>query len=449
MNQNLNPEIIREYYANGKLDKNSAFKLLISIIEKSNDDTNRIKAIELMGEIEFSNSKEYEILEELMVSDSNKYVRGTAGKIIIHNFIEKGIKPIKWAIRNDPSLDFLFIIMEDLKVIDENVLHLILINKFKEIISNKINNANNRFIKYYIEEFKRLFKKKSISKFTCQKLCDMFLNFKVISQLIQKYAISDTHFKYYLKDGLVVRLMINGQNIRRIKEINGLEKLINLEILDISMNQIIEINGIESLINLKTLLLGNFTHNDGNEITEIKGLESLTHLEYLDLSFNRITKIKNLDNLTSLKFLSLRKNNIIEITGLKKLRNLERLNLGGNQIKEIKGLERLTNLKQLYLEGNQITEIKGLETLTNLEWLDLSFNRIKEIEGLENLLKLSVLNLNHNQITEVNKLENLINLRLLHLDKNRIVKIYNLENLKKLDHLSLAFNPITEIRDLN
>jgi len=447
VDSDLGLEKIQEYYRNGKLDRSSTFELLVYILENSNDDDIRIKSIEFFNQIEFNESKKYEILENLMVSDSSKYVRGTAAKIIIHNFLDKGIAPIAWAIRNDSSLDFLSTIIENLKKIDENALHLILLNKFKDIIKNKTNNANNRYIKYYIKELKRLFKEKSFAWFRCKKLCDIFFNFMVISHLIQKYAISDTHFKYYLKDGLVVRLKINGQNIKNIKEINGLEKLTSLEILDLSINQIKEIECIDNLINLKTLLLGNFSHNDGNEITEIKGLESLKKLEYLDLSFNGITKIKNLNNHTNLKFLSLRKNNIIEIKGLERLRKLEELHLGGNQIKEIKGLERLTKLKQLHLEGNQITEIKGLKTLTNLEWLDLDFNRIKEIKGFETLIKLTVLNLSRNQITEIKALENLKNIRLLYLDKNQIIEINGLDKLTKLDHLSLAFNPITEIKN--
>lgn len=446
----LNPEKkIQKYYKNGKLDKNSTFELLVSFIENSNDDNVRIKCIEFLGEIEFNNFKKYEILENIMVSDSNKYVRGGAAKIIIHNFLDKGIIPMKWAIRNDTSPEFLSIIIENLKKVDKNVLYLILLKEFKDIIRYKTNNANNIYIKYYIEEFKRLFKEKPIAKFKCQMLCEMFINFKVISHLIQKYALSYHHFNYYLKDGLVKRLKINGQNILSIKEINGLEKLTSLEILNLSLNQITEIDGIENFLHLKALLLGDLDNKAGNEITEIKGLDSLINLEYLDLSFNFITIIKNLENLTNLKFLSLGKNNIVEIKGLKRLIKLEQLNLERNQIKEIKGLERLTNLKRLYLGGNQISEIKGLETLTNLEWLYLDFNQIKEIKGLENLIKSTVLNLSHNQITEIKGLKNLANLCLIYLDKNQISEINGIENLTKLKYLSLEFNPITEVNNLN
>ncbi len=449
MDLDLNPEKIRILYKSGKLDKNYALELLISFIENSNDDSIRIKSIEILCELEINNSKKYEILENLMISDSNSTIRGTAAKFIIQNYLDKGKDPINWAIRNDSSLEFLSLIMEDMRKADENALRLILLKKFKDLIQYKTKDAKKSYIKYYVEEFKRIFENNPITGFTCKNLCEMFLNFKVISRLIQKFAISYNHFKYYVKDGLVKRLKISGHNIRSMYEINGLEKLTSLEILDLTTNQINEISGIDKLINLKSLLLGDSHHNDGNEITEIKGLDYLVNLEYLDLSFNSITEIKNLENLTNLKFLSLKKNNISTICGLERLKNLEQLYLGGNQIKEIKNLEILEKLEKLFLGGNNIEEIMGLETLTNLRELDLEFNKISEIKCLDNLTKLIILNLNRNQIKEIKDLENLTNLCLLYLDKNQIQEINGLDYLSNLDFLSIEFNPIKEIRDLN
>jgi len=125
-----------------------------------------------------------------------------------------------------------------------------------------------------------------------------------------------------------------------------------------------------------------------NDILKIKNLEKLTDIEILDISGHKITEIKGLEKLTNLKKLWLKNNQITEIKGLNTLENLEDLRLSENKILEIKGLERLTNLKELWLYGNQIAEIEGLDNLENLKKLILYNNPISEIKGLDNLKKL-------------------------------------------------------------
>ena len=96
-------------------------------------------------------------------------------------------------------------------------------------------------------------------------------------------------------------------------------------------------------------------HNIGiSDISEIEGLDKLTNLQALWFSGNQITEIMGLDKLTSLQILYLGGNQIIEIKGLDKLTGLQILYLGGNQITEIKGLGKLKSLQELELGGNQI-----------------------------------------------------------------------------------------------
>lgn len=125
------------------------------------------------------------------------------------------------------------------------------------------------------------------------------------------------------------------------------------------------------------------------DISEIEGLEKLINLEELDLRKNNISEIKGLNTLTNLTILNLRKNQISEIKGLEKLINLKKLNLSENNISEIKGLDHLKNLEYLNLNLNNISEIKGFENLTNLLHLDMFRNTFTEIKGLENLTKLA------------------------------------------------------------
>ena len=94
-------------------------------------------------------------------------------------------------------------------------------------------------------------------------------------------------------------LSLQNKGITNIKEIKGLEKLIDLECLDLSFNRIPEIKGLEPLVNLKELHLNN------NIINEIKGLETLRNLNFLYLDNNSIKEIKGLGNLINLQDLTI------------------------------------------------------------------------------------------------------------------------------------------------
>jgi internalin A len=255
--------------------------------------------------------------------------------------------------------------------------------------------------------------------------------------------------KYYVVNNI---LDLSGIIISDFSEIKGFETLTYLEEFRVnnyrhhrSRGEIKEIKGLEHLINLRILDLG------GNQIEEIKGLDKLINLEKLNLSYNRITEIKGLDTLVNLKELNCHTNHIREIKGLENLVKLQALNLYYNRISEIKGLENLINLKIIDLGYNNwirreeryllrknaqeivkfcqdkkqgkfpFVTIRGSKYYAFDNVLDLSRRRITdiaEIEGLEKLKNLIELNLSENQINEIKGLENLKNLQILNLNRN-------------------------------
>ena len=116
---------------------------------------------------------------------------------------------------------------------------------------------------------------------------------------------------------------------------------------------------------------------DDKKLTEVpKGLEKLTQLESLDLQYNQLTEVKGLENLAQLEWLWLGGNKLTDVKGLEKLTQLEVLYLGANKLTSVKGLENLTKLTNLWLDHNQLTnaDVKGLEKLTQLEELELNNN---------------------------------------------------------------------------
>lgn len=98
-------------------------------------------------------------------------------------------------------------------------------------------------------------------------------------------------FEISIKNNKVTYLRIKKWGLKEIPE--QINKLTNLERLDLYSNNIKKINNLSKLVNL----------------------------ERLDLAYNKIKKIKGLDNLTSLKELFLKKNPTKDIEEMQKLRN--------------------------------------------------------------------------------------------------------------------------------
>ncbi|KPI83036.1 protein phosphatase type 1 regulator-like protein [Leptomonas seymouri] len=149
--------------------------------------------------------------------------------------------------------------------------------------------------------------------------------------------------------------------------------------LDLSYNQIRKISGLESLgPTLKELYLVE------NKIKVIEGLDTLVNLELLELGGNRIREIgSGLSNLTSLQKLWLGKNKIKKIgDALHNLRALQLVSLQANRFLSIEADEFKDGcnpeLTEVYLSENGISKIENLP-LHAVRLLDLSFNPIESI----------------------------------------------------------------------
>ena len=371
----ISPKEIYENYKQKNLDKSEASDLLISVIENPIEKNihSRISSVKFLGLIGSKDQNIYFFLENLLISDFNELVRGNAASIIIKNFPEQAIKPIKWALKHEKSESCIILIIKALE---------------------KSGNP----------ELKSLLK--SIE----------YINFEG---------------KLFFPFGVYQIINLSSKNIDNILKIKGLKNLTNLRKLNLNFNRITEIEGLDKLNNLNSLQL------QWNKIREIKGIENLRNLEYLYLNNNEIHEIKGIKNLSNLKSLMIYDNHLTEIQNLDHLSKLEILNLRNNEIKEIKGLDGLKNLKRLDLSNNRIVEIKRLDNLTNLEFLDLSHNQVSEINGLDHLKKLKFLDLRNNKITAIKQLKILNQLQHLYLGFNRISITENTENLNNLEFFNV------------
>lgn len=210
--------------------------------------------------------------------------------------------------------------------------------------------------------------------------------------------------------------------------------------LDGNSRRIASLEGIERLSNLEWLNLGR------NRIEDLGPLRGLTRLEFLDLGDNRICDLKPLCNLTGLTTLILDRNRINELGSLRNLVNLRRLNLAENRIVDIAPLASMKNLTSLYLEGNDIRDIRPLAVAAgNLFALNLGDNAIVDIAVLRGLNTIVALYLRNNQITDIAPLGDISSrVKLMDLSDNRIVDPSPLEGLTTLIQLDLGGNQIRD-----
>ena len=102
-------------------------------------------------------------------------------------------------------------------------------------------------------------------------------------------------------------------------EVKFLKLFPNLEMLTICMAGLKEIEGLESLIELRLLDLGS------NELTEIKGLKHLKKLKQLFIHCNKISKLSGLESLEDLEELLIQGNPISKLKGIKSLKKLRHI----------------------------------------------------------------------------------------------------------------------------
>jgi Leucine-rich repeat (LRR) protein len=95
-----------------------------------------------------------------------------------------------------------------------------------------------------------------------------------------------------------------------IKDLQGMEYLINMVYLSIPKNQISDLTPLAKLINLRYIVL------DNNQIEDISVLSELKDLRHLDLGYNKITDVKPIEKSLELNYLVLDNNHINDISFL-------------------------------------------------------------------------------------------------------------------------------------
>ena len=252
-----------------------------------------------------------------------------------------------------------------------------------------------------------------------------------------------------------------------VKDIRGVEKLVNLKSVKISTGKIYDYTPLSELKKLKkvvintasmTCLDGSFSQLTNLETLEIREtklkdvspVEQLVNLTSLDLLENQIKFLpENISNLQQLEFLAFSHNNVQDINPLKSLTNLKKLFFHYNYVEDISPVKDLVNLTSLGGSFNKIKDLSPVTNLVNLTfYLEFHQNQIKEIpKDIINLKKLQELDLTYNEISnlpELKGLDSIVTVRLSYNDLNNddFIKLNELETVRFLD---VAFNKITNV----
>ncbi|HDR6318281.1 TPA: leucine-rich repeat domain-containing protein [Bacillus thuringiensis] len=130
----------------------------------------------------------------------------------------------------------------------------------------------------------------------------------------------------------------------------------------------------EDLLQIKTLEI---LKEKGKEIKDVTGLEYMMNLESLTLEGLGLKNIEFISNLKQLNAVNVSHNQIEDITPLSSLKNLQWLNLADNHIKDVTVIGPMLDLLSLKLAGNEVRDVRPLIQLG--QWFTIDVGRQKII----------------------------------------------------------------------
>jgi len=297
---NLSPKKVLEQFERNEINNSIAFDQLISFVENSENEHIREEAIQILDRIGIFSEKLFGILENILISDTNRKIRNIALKFLERRFLNKALTPLKWAINHENDYECLITIIKSLKKVNSEESKLILFNEAKKIMKTKYLNKEKRIEnKKFKKVLKKLLKTKKYEFFTHKELSQILINFITIANLTKQYP--NVFYEINSENGLLKELDLSDylefevkgmpfgwkNNIKSISEIVGLKYLKYLKKIDLSNNQIEIFKELVNLENLTHLIL---TNNKISELENLECIKKLPNLEYLDLRNNDIVK---------------------------------------------------------------------------------------------------------------------------------------------------------------
>ena len=276
-----------------------------------------------------------------------------------------------------------------------------------------------------------------------------------------------------------------------------IERLTNLEELNLESSKIADLTPLHTLHNLRYLNIKN------TKVTDLAPLSDLTNLQEINMENTNVEKLECLCNLSNLvkinaentkvksdQVLKLRLaqpkvtviyqteelqiwwntldnnwreafRNTIDIDTnpkaeqLQAIANIEELTVDSRII--ITNLEPLTKLmflKKLIINDNHITDLSPLSESQQLRELNIDGNAIADLSVLSNLKSMEVLSIENTNVIDINALEDMKELRMLNISNTKIKNIKMLSSCISLEELNISntnvktLSPVSKIESL-
>ena len=312
MKEEVTPEKIHQSFLNGEITKEDATDLLISLINRSEDGKVRATSIDVIEKLELKDESIFKMLENHLISDENASVKASAARVIIQNFLDEGLEPLKWSIKHDKSPLVIKTIIDTFESKKESNQETI----EKNLRSFLETFASNLGVIY--EEARFFLDLESIFSIGKE-------NYKINPLDFKKFEVLHNNMDstpwLVIKNKHVEVLNLNIFNWRFIKQSKEIfDSFSRLKYLDLYLNSIkkyrmTNFNNVEvpksigRLTSLKKLVL------TGNNLQSIpESIKNLNMLLELDLSHNQLQEIPQvLTSLTSLRYLNMKYNNILSV----------------------------------------------------------------------------------------------------------------------------------------
>ncbi|CAL6002500.1 leucine-rich_repeat domain-containing protein [Hexamita inflata] len=227
-----------------------------------------------------------------------------------------------------------------------------------------------------------------------------------------------------------------------IKNVDLIESLINLKLLDLSLNIGIDISPLCKVKSLSKLFIRECGLTQIDQIGSLNQIASLTNLEDLYLNANEGIDLNALCKVKSLLKLNISECKLKQIDWIGSLTNLEVLQVSSNELLKIDTIRILVNLKKLIVNFNYKIDIAPLEYLVGLIKLDAKKCGLRQLSALKSLINLEALNVSSNYFLNITAIQYLVNLTHLNLKDCNLVSIYALRPLVKLERLQISNNDL-------
>ncbi|TFG00713.1 MAG: hypothetical protein EU541_01525 [Promethearchaeota archaeon] len=436
----ITPKQIRNQFVDNKIQKSLAIDNLISIIEKSEFQKERVEAMKILEELDFKSLEIYNLFENLLISENNDTVRRYAAEIIGENFLIMGLKPMIWSLNHEST-------KQCLDIIYSNIIRAVRLlkkdksNSSRNILQDLISKINKKEFKIPLDT---ILMKKGLENLSNPLLSTILINFYTAIYLEKVFW----RIKYEIDNLQIIKLNFMFKGLTSIPE--PLKNLKSLKKLIFRYNQIVSLP--EWIGTFKKLKILNLNINELYSLPESVG--KLRSLKELYLWKNDLETLpKSIGSLKSLKILNIRLNYLTSLPGtIGKLKNLENLNLHDNKLvflpPSIGSLKSLTNLN---LSWNKIENLPdSIGNLTFVKKLDLGKNRLESLPDIiGELISLETLNLSENKLSNLpENITKLKNLKSLNLFRNKITELpKNMVNLTNLKEIYLGGNDLNPDSD--